>query len=208
MYIYIVIIFIFAWVSYPVISRKFSMHTANIFVVVLLYIVCTFAMGLRTTAVGVDTIEYKKIFDDYLNYSWHKILTDDASQDRIEFGFKLFMKVCGEICPSYYFYQFVFSVIYVYLCLNFIMKYCNCAIMTGAIFLGGGLYMQSFNIARQMFAVIIVGYAIVNLLDGKYIKSILVIFFASLFHGTSLIVLGLLLIYPLRKYKYILRLMQ
>lgn len=202
MYIYIAIVFIIAWSLHNIIQKYHCKKMANLIVVIILFPVCSFAMGFRDINVGVDTVEYKIIFDDYLNYNWNKIITDDSSEDRIELGFKILMKVCGEIYPNYYFYQFIFSIIYIFLNLNLIYRYTSNVILTCAFFLGGGMFMQAFNIARQMFAVAIVGYAIISLLNDKFFKSIFIIIISYFFHSSSLIVLILVLLYPFRKYKF------
>lgn len=75
--------------------------------------------------------------------------------------------------------------------------------MSCAIFLGCGLYFQTFNIARQLYAVIISAYALPLLFEKKYLKSILIIFIAYLFHSTAIIVSVIFLIYLVRKIKFI-----
>ena len=66
MYIYIIIIYIISVIVYPLVQRKYTEKIADILVIFFMFIVCLFAMGFRDVSVGVDTIEYKKIFDDYI----------------------------------------------------------------------------------------------------------------------------------------------
>lgn len=206
MYIYIIIIYIISVIVYPLVQRKYTEKIADILVIFFMFIVCLFAMGFRDVSVGVDTIEYKKIFDDYLHCSWNRVLTDNADDDRIEIGFRILMKLCGSLSHNYYFYQFIFSFIYLFFSFRFIYKYTSNTLLTCAIFLGGGMFMQAFNIVRQMFAVLIVGYAIVNILHKHLFKSILIICIAYCFHSSSVIALSMLILYPFKNNIYISRL--
>lgn len=54
------------------------------------------------------------------------------------------------------------------------------------------LYMSSFNIMRQALAITIVLYAFSEFMNDKYAKSIVVILFACLFHGTALLGLAVI----------------
>ena len=64
MYIYIIIIYIISVIVYTLVQRKYTEKIADILVIFFMFIVCLFAMGFRDVSVGVDTIEYKKIFDE------------------------------------------------------------------------------------------------------------------------------------------------
>lgn len=203
MYLYITITFIIAWIVHLLLTKRYTVRIANIAFLSILFPVLVFAMGFRDYHVGIDTVTYKQIFTDYLHYSWERVLTDDSDADRIELGFRILMKLCGEIYPNYYFYQIFSSFLFILLSFIFIYKYTRNIVLCCAIFLGCGLYFQTFNIARQMFAVIVAGFALPLLFNKKYLKSILIIFIAYLFHSTAIIVSVIFLIYLVRKIKFI-----
>lgn len=203
MYLYITITFIIAWFVHLILAKRYSIRIANIVFLSILFPVLVFAMGFRDYHVGIDTVTYKQIFEDYLQYSWEKVLTDDSDTDRIELGFRILMKICGDIYPNYYFYQILSSLLFILLSFIFIYRYTKNIVLCCAIFLGCGLYFQTFNIARQLFAVIISAFAIPLLFEKKYLKSILIIFIAYLFHSTAIIVSVIYLIYVVRKIKFL-----
>ncbi|MBD5292634.1 MAG: EpsG family protein [Bacteroides sp.] len=207
MYLYIILIFIIGWLLHPIIERKYCKRTADIIFLGLMTTVCLFAMGLRDASVGMDTETYKSFFEDYQRYNWYKIFTEKPTaqgNDTVELGLKILMKLCGELYPNYYFYQVVFSGIYIGLFIYFIYKYTFNVILAFAIFLGGGLFMQTFNIARQMLAIAILAYSMIFLIEKKYILSLLSIAFAYLFHTSSIVALIMFVVYPLRNNKVIL----
>ena len=205
MYIYITLIFIFGWILYPIILKKSNRRIANLFFLGILFPVCSFAMGFRDVSVGIDTQSYKQMFDEYNLLSWHAIFVNSIDSERADLGFKSFMKICSEIYPNYYFFQIIFSLIYVFLNLKLIFKYTDNVVLVSAIFLGGGLYMQSFNIARQMLAVIIGGYAISSILNKKLLCATFYILLAYLFHSSAIILFIIIILYPLRKYTFFLK---
>lgn len=171
-----------------------------------MFLVCLFAMGLRDTSVGVDTSSYKQFFDDYIHYDWNKILTEKptGNGDTVELGQKIMMKLCAQIYPNYYFYQFIFSCIYLLLFCNFIYKHASNVVLAFAIFLGGGLYMQTFNIARQMFAIALTAYSMTYIMEKKYIKSLVIIWIAYLFHSSSILALIMFVVYFIRNNRFLL----
>lgn len=207
MYLYIALIFFIGWISHPLIKKNYSERAANITFLLLMFPVCLFAMGFRDTSVGMDTLSYKLFFDDYIHHSWYKIFTEKptGNGDTVELGLKIMMKICSEIYPNYYFYQFVFSTLYLTLFFIFIYRYTSNVILAFAIFLGGGLYMQTFNIARQMLAIAITAYSMMYLLERKFIKSLVLIGIAYLFHSSSLLALMMFIVYPFRDNKNILK---
>lgn len=208
MYLYIILIFLIGWSIHPIIERKYNPKTANVIFLLLMCPVCVFAMGLRDSSVGVDTVSYKSFFEDYVYYNWDKVIHDqDTGQgNAVEPGLKILMKLCAEVYPNYFFYQLVFSVLYVGLFIKFIYKYTSNVVLSFAFFLGSGLFMQTFNIARQMFAGAILAYSIVYVIEKKYIKSLIIIGIAYLFHKSSLIMLVMFMVYPLRNKKFIMNL--
>lgn len=208
MYLYIILIFFIGWFSHSILKWKYSEKLANLIFLSLMLLVCLFAMGFRDTSVGVDTVSYKQFFDDYVHYDWNKILTEKptGNGDTVELGLKILMKLCADIYPNYYFYQFIFSSIYLLLIFNFIYKHTSNVVLAFAIFLGGGLYMQTFNIARQMLAIAFTAYSMTYILDRKFIKALLLIWIAYLFHSSSVLALIMFVVYFISKNKYILML--
>lgn len=206
MYLYILLIFIIGWIGYLIAKKKYTEKVSKISFLILLYVVCLFAMGFRDSSVGPDTNVYEKIFNKYAHNDWGFIFYEQSSVETFEIGIKLLMKSCSEVISNYYFYQIVFSSIYIGIFFHLIYRYTSNVILATAIFLSGGLYMQTFNVARQMLAVAIISYSMIFLIEKKYLKSFLALGIAYFFHKSCLIASVIYLVYPFRNNKYILAL--
>jgi hypothetical protein len=125
---------------------------------------------------------------DYFNYVGIFNNIDNSTQ---EVGWILLNKLIHFLGLSSQ-WVFVFSSFLLYFSLCFIIKrknYCYSMIFYILLF----FYFKSFNIIRQQIAVSFIICAITVLEDKKYIKFVLSMFFAFMFHVSALFILPFLL---------------
>lgn len=162
-------------------------------------------MAFRSVEVGVDTSNYKAIFDLIKNMSFREI-TSNFYTYSMEIGYALFMKVCSLLYGDYYFFQVVFSMLFSILAAKFVLEEADNIFIGVIVFLGIGIYTITFNVARQMLAAMLIVNSWIFLKKGEKKKSILCVLVASTFHVTALIFIVAYAIYFFRYNKYIIRL--
>lgn len=173
--------------------------------VILVFVAMCLIMAFRSVEVGVDTSNYKTIFDLIKNTSLREI-TSNFYTYSMEIGYALFMKACSLICGDYYFFQVVFSVLFSILAAKFILEESDNIFIGVIVFLGIGIYTITFNVARQMLAAMLVANSWIFLKKGEKKKSILCVLVVSTFHMTALIFMVAYVIYFFRYNKRIIRL--
>lgn len=173
--------------------------------VMLVFVAMCLIMAFRSIEVGADTSNYKEIFDSMKNTSFKEI-TSNYHTYSMEIGYALFMKICSLVCGDYYFFQVVFSMLFSILAANFILKEADNIFIGVIVFLGIGIYMITFNVARQMLAAMLLANSWIFLRKGKGVKSVLCVLVASTFHMTAFIFVIIYVIYFFKDNKYIIRL--
>lgn len=186
-------------------GKYFNINKNRKIFVILVFVVMCLIMAFRSVDVGVDTGNYKIIFDLMKNTSFIEI-TDNFYTDSMEIGYALLMKVCSLICEDYYFFQVVISVLFSILAAKFILEESDNIFIGVVVFLGIGIYIIAFNVARQMLAAMIVANSWILLKKGKRNRSIVCVLVASTFHITALVFMAVYIIYFFRHNKYIIRL--
>ena len=157
-------------------------------------------MGLRSESVGVDTKYYKLIFDQVANTSFFDLL-HGYFYNSIEIGYVLLMKLLSCLINNYYFFQIVISFLFCYQVKKFLINNSNYPLLGVLIFVGSGMYLNGFNVTRQMIAAVLLANAWNYLIDSNLEKCFLNFIFAISFHFTSIIFLLFCFIYKFSKKK-------
>lgn len=199
-----VYLLLICWVLFIgiVFSHPYKSYNQDNLFLFLSFVPMTFIMGLRSVDVGIDTIEYAEIFEIVASESWNNLF-EDFYYLGIEIGYALFMKCCSCISNDYYVFQFIFSLLY---CLGFgifIKNNMQHRFFGAILFLCFGTYLSAFNIARQMFAVMIVANSIYFLKQQKIVQAIIIMMIALTIHISSILFLIVPLCYVLQKSKLI-----
>lgn len=161
-------------------------------------------MSFRSVDVGVDTKSYQHIFELMCSTRISDILAHFHTYS-MEVGYALAMKLCSLISSNYYFFQIVFSIAFNILSAKFIFEETDNIFVGVIVFLGIGIYATSFNIARQMLAVMLVANSWTLLRKEKKITAIFCVLLASTFHITALVFFAAYVVYFCRNNKFIIR---
>lgn len=165
-----------------------------IYFIVLLFMICI--PGLRHPSVGLDTFQYKYIFETLASD-----FTSVIYESRMEQGYLLLCSLVYKISKSFVLLQIISSgafVIPVFLLSN---KYSKSVWLSMALFIVYTFYYMCFNEMRQAIAMGLSCFAFTYLVAGNWKKYLLTVFGAFLFHHTAIIILPLVLILSFDKFK-------
>lgn len=145
-------------------------------------------MSLRASTVGVDTESYCQIFLRVAHLDFKYILNlDFNSQLNIEVGYLLYNKILSLFFENKQWITVFNSLIINIGMYNFLKKNCSNTFLGIYVYLGCGLFTFSFNITRQMIAVVLCLNAYLYLKEKKYLKSIILSILAFTFHQTAIV---------------------
>ena len=161
-------------------------------------------MGLRSASVGVDTRSYIMAFELASNHSIKEIINGDLHL-AVEPLYLIFMKVISWIANDYYVFQVIYAIIYCSGMGFFIKNNTDKPLFATALFLGLDLYLNAFNLQRQMLAVMLSLLAWESMKKQKLKRTILFFVIAFCFHRTAIVFVLASLIYFCRKNKTVLR---
>ena len=170
-------------------------HSSNMLKYVVLLIVFLFFYGLRQHVL-TDWFEYENTFDflpslfskDFINsYNFVKAYTGN-----VEKGFVLFTILCKTICSSFYFFQFINTLIDFCLLTVFFKKYLNNRFYWGFlcffIFYGN---LFEINLMRNIKALLLFLFSIKYIERKRFVKFLLLNICGALFHSSSFLLIPL-----------------
>ncbi|MBF0601918.1 EpsG family protein [Limosilactobacillus oris] len=164
---------------------------------------CALVLGLRAYFVGEDTASYITIFNFTKSIPLCDILTNPSikipyfvdynSSASVESGFLLWCKFIQILSNNPQVFLFLTASLTCFLFAKFIYDNCEENVFFPTIvFLCESIFMNSFNIARQMLACAIAIQAYSLLKNNKYWKAILIILIAFAVHHTAIITIILI----------------
>ncbi|WP_104803902.1 EpsG family protein [Blautia marasmi] len=175
-------------------------------------LVMAIVVGFRAPSVGEDTKSYLDLAESVDNMSFSDILatfprsiystTAWGYANKVETFFLLFAKITMVLFGSSQMLLVIMAFSTFILFGKFILDNTTNVVMAVLILLCESIFMQSFNLGRQLFFVLI------SIQSYKYIKSreykpaILIILFSSLFHLTSLLYALIVPIFIFDKKRY------
>lgn len=149
--------------------------------VLILFIVLLIFYSIRSYTVGTDTLNY---VSHYLyNYNPYQY----GFNKDVEIGYQYLDYLVIKFTNNYFWLFIVCGSIVIYSYLYVIDKYSNSFIFSLFIYLFLGFYTFAFNGLRQGVAIAICFFALPYLLNKNILKYFLLIFLASLFHISSLV---------------------
>ena len=162
---------------------------------ILAVIQLIFILGFRLLGtVGKDWIYYSKYYDLQLNWNLAELL----DYQRYEIGFKLLTKVLSLIYNNTQFYVFIIGVISVVPVAFIIYKYSKMPFLSLIIYVTLDFYTFNFAGLRQGIAIAIIFFSYKYIVENKFLKFILCIILATLFHTSAIVFLP---IYFIRQIK-------
>lgn len=204
MYLVLVIWLFLCGMNHYALRKKIYKNKNDIIFISSFFIVCLLIMGFRNFSVGVDTITYKIDFEYVTRISINDILAGNSGLD-LEKGYLIFMKVISYISNNYYLFQFIVSAIYLYGMGNFLLKTSNNIFLCATLFLGLDLFLMTFNIQRQMLAVMFAINGLIYFNNKQFTKGIIFWMISLLFHRTAIFFILANLIFIFRNNKNLLR---
>jgi len=145
--------------------------------------------GLRSN-IG-DTFFYKHIYE-MNDFSWEYI------QSQKDMGFGVLQRILKSYSDDPQILIFTTAIITNILIVIVLYKYSRMFELSTYIYIAGGLYLTSMNGMRQCLAAAIIFAATKFLINGSWMRYLLVVLFASTFHESALVLIP---IYFLVRYK-------
>lgn len=180
-----------------------QMFKSKKFFLIISFTTMAIVLGLRGVTVGEDTEHFSNVFKIVSTFSWGKILSGitetvyavEWGVDRkIENGYILLNKLISVFTPDEQWMIFIVAVLTCGLFARFIYKNTKHVFLATQIFLCESLYMNSFNLMRQILAMAIAVNAYGCLKEKRYKRAAFIFLAAFLFHKSSIV---LLVLYPL-----------
>lgn len=182
---------------------------------VIVGILLTIILGLRASTVGEDTKEYlliasaaknlkwSEIFRGFPRSTWHVISYSGITSynEKIESGYLIFNKVIMLVFDNPIAVQVMCAALICLFMFKFIYDNSENITMSVMGFIGEALYMNAFNLQRQILALAIGANAYTQIKQKQYIKGIVLILIASLFHLSALFYLALIPISLVKDYR-------
>lgn len=156
-----------------------------------LFVILTFFAGFRWD-VGIDWPAYMDVFGG-------NIIETASWLERMEpanLGLKILLLLNGLEDGGYYLWLMAFITMFFFF--YSIRQYSLSPFLSVVLFVGFGMYFDLMNGVRQYAAISIVVFSWQYLFDKKLIRYILVVFIASLFHMSALIMLPVYFICNMR----------
>lgn len=176
--------------------------------VFLSFAIMALVLGLRGNDVGEDTNHFIDIFNYSRNVSWKTVFTSGTDTIyntvwgidlSVETGYMLLNKIVGVFTNNGQWLIFIVAVLTCWLIGKFILDNSTSPFLATYIFMCESLYMQSFNLMRQMLAIAIAIQAYKYIRKENYKKAVTIILIAFLFHKTAALYLILIPMQMIKK---------
>lgn len=176
-----VLIYLTTFIS--IISSLSNNKLVKISVALIVTVVFTLILGLRSEFIGVDTPTYYIIFN-IINYSGI-----DSSNFRWEPGFVALNQLIHFLNGDAKYAILAFAFLTIYFIINFLNKTSPNFTISLTLYIGFGYFFYAFNGIRQAIAMSIICYSFRYLYEKKYILWTLLFLLAFSFHYSSAVFL-------------------
>ncbi|GFI26132.1 transmembrane protein EpsG [Lachnospiraceae bacterium] len=139
--------------------------------------------GLRSYEVGNDTLAYVQSFQSYAQYGNYGI------GERFEPGYQALTRIVTVINKDPRVFILITSII-IYMGFYIFIKWNSNSVLLSVLIFYLIFFCNSLNVSRQYLAAVIAVNCIDFIKDKKYIKALIIIFVAGMFHVTALIYLS------------------
>ena len=161
---------------------------------ILLCLILTIFVGLRSTHVGTDSGGYARAFLSMGDYS---NLLDAMYNISTEKGWNALNWLLYQICPRYCFYFIIIGFLSTIGPLILIKNLSSSIVISLFFYITLGFYLFGFAGMRQALAVSIYAMSYKYLINRQFIKYLITVIVAACFHQTVLIALPLYFIFTL-----------
>ena len=144
--------------------------------------------AFRSTSVGNDSKNYLDLFNLIRNGADLEVWSE-----RYEWGYLLFNKILGLFFSNQYAIFFVSALFIYFISWRVIKKLSYKHWLSVFLFLTLGLYSNSVNVIRLTMAYVVCLVAYNELEKKKYLKVIILVIFATLFHTSAIVFIVVLL---------------
>lgn len=141
--------------------------------------------SMRNYTVGTDTIVYVSNFRSYVDASYYVINPD------VEYGYQLYEKFILSFTKNYFWFFFIISFFVISSYLYTIRKISINYILSLYVYITFGFYTFFFNGLRQGVAMAICFFGLPYLIDKRIIVYSFIVFIASFFHISALVMIPL-----------------
>lgn len=183
-YLLIIIIAIYVYKLFDKKSKKIQL--IDILMIVALIIIT----GIRFD-VGSD---YTTYLDQFKNLDIKQVAIRDIFQDNYQFGFDLLSYILKIVTTNDYIIFWAVSLIIYPLLIVYMRKNTEIVWFAFGVFILMGFFDVSMNILKQQIAMVLILFSYEYLIDKKYLKFVLLVGLAGVFHVTSLFAALLLVI--------------
>lgn len=147
-------------------------------------------LALRHELLGVDLVGYREYYYGYQAFSFGDIFNGFSLIENklgFEFGYVLLNKIVGSLGFDFHGFLVVYAAICILCVSRFIYRYSDDVPMSFMIFFSLGAFVTMFGILRQSLGLAILLFAIPSIKKKHFIRFLLLILLASLFHKTLLL---------------------
>ncbi len=172
----------------------------DLFLTFIPFFMMAIIVGLRSADVGVDTINYINLADDYVNYTYRNIFDLSIGQHSLLVG-KTELEI-GFVCITKFLYEtfhssqailiFMAAVTYFtfWISVNLLS---DDPYLSALMVLSAGYFTNTLNIARQMTVIGILFAIYYFLLKKNWLASVILLIFACSLHQTVILVFLIML---------------
>ena len=182
---------------------------------IISFICITIVLGFRGNSVGVDTYAYSVLFDRAKDMTWSDIF---ASFPRVvymfdQYGFPqtvecFYVAYCKIVALLFGNFQWSLIITAIIISIGFgkfIYENCDNVFLGVYVFLCESIFINSFNLQRQIMAMAIVTFALPYIREKRMLKAGVIIMVASLFHNTMLLCMLLIPVYYVKNKRHFLK---
>ena len=174
-------------------------------------ITLSIVLGFRANSVGEDTNHYRHMFEQAQYVSWRQIIFGGTRsvwyidqfgfRDTVENGFLLLIKMIQIFSNNPQTMFVIIAFLTNGLMAKFIYENTDDMFTGMYVFMCESLYMQAFNLSRQVLAIAIGIQAYKTIREKNYFKSVIIVFLAYMIHNSSVVLLLLFAIFILGRKK-------
>lgn len=167
-----------------IIQNNKTKGAANNLLLAILILVTSAFIGFRFN-VGTDYASYYRGYKYYGSMSWKDVLMIDDP------GLRILAKIGNYFTDEPAFMFFVAALIFTALIVTSIYKYTDKFLFAMFLFVCSGTFLESFNGVKQATATAVIFFGLRYVKDKKFIKYLIAVLIATIFHSTAILMLVL-----------------
>lgn len=178
-------------IFYELFYEKYDLRQKKNYTIVIFFTIYYILLAFRGKYIGVDTARYLSIHETISNYTWKEVFSAYSGSD---IGYYILDKIVGTIFVNEQWILIITSLIIIVPIATMYYKESKNCLVSIALFMVLPTFQMNFSGIRQAIAIAFVAPAMEFVKEKKLLKFVIVVFFASLFHNSAVIMLAM---YPL-----------